>query len=44
MQEKTRGLLSRRRRIASTMKEQINHIRGWAFERAIRAAPQPIRR
>jgi len=23
------------------MKEQINHIRGWAFERAVRASPHP---
>jgi AAA+ superfamily predicted ATPase len=30
--------------LSRTMKEQINHIRGWAFERAIRASPQPIRR
>jgi hypothetical protein len=27
-----------------TMKEQSNHIRGWAFERAVRATPQGIRR
>jgi AAA+ superfamily predicted ATPase len=30
--------------LSRTMREQINHIRGWAFERAIRASPQPIRR
>jgi SpoVK/Ycf46/Vps4 family AAA+-type ATPase len=30
--------------LSRTMKEQINHIRGWAFERAIRATPQNIRR
>ena len=30
--------------LSRTMKEQINHIRGWAFERAIRASPLPIRR
>ena len=30
--------------LSRTMKEQINHIRSWAFERAIRASPQPIRR
>ncbi len=30
--------------LSRTMKEQINQIRGWAFERAIRASPQPIRR
>ncbi len=26
--------------ISKTMKEQVNHIRGWAFERAVRAAPR----
>jgi SpoVK/Ycf46/Vps4 family AAA+-type ATPase len=26
--------------LSRTMKEQINHIRGWAFERAIRASPR----
>ena len=30
--------------LSRTMKEQINAIRGWAFERAIRATPQGIRR
>ena len=30
--------------LSRTMKEQINHIRGWAFERALRATPQGIRR
>jgi SpoVK/Ycf46/Vps4 family AAA+-type ATPase len=30
--------------LSRTMKEQINQIRGWAFERAIRATPQGIRR
>jgi SpoVK/Ycf46/Vps4 family AAA+-type ATPase len=30
--------------LSRTMKEQINHIRGWAFERALRASPQPTRR
>ena len=25
--------------LSRTMKEQINHIRGWAFERAVRASP-----
>jgi hypothetical protein len=30
--------------LARTMKEQINHIRSWAFERAVRASPQPTRR
>jgi SpoVK/Ycf46/Vps4 family AAA+-type ATPase len=27
--------------LAQTMKEQINHIRSWAFERAVRASPLP---
>ena len=26
--------------LSRTMKEQINHIRGWAFERAVRASPR----
>jgi ATPase family associated with various cellular activities (AAA) len=30
--------------LSRTMKEQISHIRGWAFERAMRATPQGIRR
>ncbi len=30
--------------LSRTMKEQINHIRAWAFERAVRASPQNIRR
>jgi SpoVK/Ycf46/Vps4 family AAA+-type ATPase len=30
--------------LSRTMKEQINHIRGWAFERAIRASPQGLGR
>ncbi|MGH9665425.1 MAG: AAA family ATPase [Bryobacteraceae bacterium] len=29
--------------LSRTMKEQINHIRGWAFERAIRATPPLVR-
>ncbi len=28
--------------LSRTMKEQINHIRGWAFERAVRASPRPV--
>lgn len=28
--------------LSRTMKEQINHIRGWAFERAIRASPRQL--
>jgi SpoVK/Ycf46/Vps4 family AAA+-type ATPase len=27
--------------LSRTMKEQINHIRSWAFERAVRASPHP---
>ena len=30
--------------LSRTMKEQINHIRGWAFERAVRASPRPAGR
>ena len=30
--------------LSRTMKEQINHIRGWAFERAVRASPHAIGR
>ncbi len=30
--------------LSRTMKEQINHIRGWAFERAVRASPNPTGR
>jgi SpoVK/Ycf46/Vps4 family AAA+-type ATPase len=30
--------------LSRTMQEQINHIRGWAFERAMRASPQRIGR
>jgi AAA+ superfamily predicted ATPase len=30
--------------LSRTMKEQINHIRGWAFERAVRASPQAAAR
>ncbi|HLJ50343.1 MAG TPA: AAA family ATPase [Bryobacteraceae bacterium] len=30
--------------LSRTMKEQITHIRGWAFERALRASPQAARR
>jgi SpoVK/Ycf46/Vps4 family AAA+-type ATPase len=28
--------------LATTMKEQINHIRGWAFERAVRASKRDL--
>jgi SpoVK/Ycf46/Vps4 family AAA+-type ATPase len=30
--------------LSRTMKEQISHIRGWAFERAVRASPHPAGR
>ncbi len=30
--------------LSRTMKEQINHIRGWAFERAVRASAPAIRK
>jgi hypothetical protein len=30
--------------LSRTMKEQINHIRGWAFERAVKASPQAFDR
>jgi AAA+ superfamily predicted ATPase len=30
--------------LSRTMKEQINHIRGWAFERAVRASVPPARK
>jgi SpoVK/Ycf46/Vps4 family AAA+-type ATPase len=30
--------------LSRTMKEQINHIRSWAFERAVKASPQVVRR
>ncbi len=30
--------------LSRTMKEQINHIRGWAFERAVRASPRGVGR
>ena len=30
--------------LSRTMKEQINHIRGWAFERAVRASPNVLDR
>ena len=30
--------------LSRTMKEQINHIRSWAFERAVRASPQAVGR
>ena len=30
--------------LSRTMKEQINHIRQWAFQRAVRASPGPVAR
>ena len=30
--------------LSRTMKEQITHIRSWAFERAMRATPKPLQR
>jgi SpoVK/Ycf46/Vps4 family AAA+-type ATPase len=30
--------------LSRTMKEQINQIRGWAFERAVRASAPPVRK
>jgi hypothetical protein len=30
--------------LSRTMKEQIHHIRGWAFERAVRASPNQMDR
>jgi SpoVK/Ycf46/Vps4 family AAA+-type ATPase len=30
--------------LSRTMREQINHIRAWAFERAVRASPNPLDR
>ena len=29
--------------LSRTMKEQIDHIRAWAFERAVRASRRPVR-
>jgi hypothetical protein len=34
------GIAAKQVPLSRTMKEQISHIRGWAFERAIRASPQ----
>ena len=38
------GIAAKQVPLSRTMKEQINHIRGWAFERAIRASPHPQNR
>jgi len=34
------GIAAKMVPLSRTMKEQINHIRNWAFERAMRASPQ----
>ena len=34
------GIAAKTVPLSRTMKEQISHIRGWAFERAVRASPQ----
>jgi SpoVK/Ycf46/Vps4 family AAA+-type ATPase len=36
------GIAAKTVPLSRTMKEQISHIRGWAFERAVRASPQPL--
>jgi hypothetical protein len=33
------GIAAKTVPLSRTMKEQISHIRGWAFERALRASP-----
>ena len=38
------GIAAKQVPLSRTMKEQISHIRGWAFERAIRASPHPQNR
>ncbi len=38
------GIAAKTVPLSRTMKEQINHIRSWAFERAVRASPQPVGR
>jgi hypothetical protein len=37
------GIAAKMVPLSRTMKEQISHIRNWAFERAMRASPQPPR-
>lgn len=44
MEQDLIGVAVRTVPLSRTMKEQINNIRGWAFERAVRATPQGIRR
>jgi SpoVK/Ycf46/Vps4 family AAA+-type ATPase len=36
------GIAAKTIPLSRTMKEQISHIRGWAFERAVRASPQAL--
>jgi SpoVK/Ycf46/Vps4 family AAA+-type ATPase len=36
------GIAAKTVPLSRTMKEQMSHIRGWAFERAIRASPQAL--
>jgi len=38
------GIAAKTVPLSRTMHEQINHIRAWAFERALRASPPPIGR
>ena len=38
------GIAARTVPLSRTMNEQINLIRAWAFERALRASPQPVGR
>ena len=40
--EWTIGIAAKTVPLSRTMKEQISHIRGWAFERAVRASPQSL--
>jgi SpoVK/Ycf46/Vps4 family AAA+-type ATPase len=36
------GIAAKTVPLSRTMKEQMSHIRGWAFERAVRASPQSL--
>jgi SpoVK/Ycf46/Vps4 family AAA+-type ATPase len=38
------GIAAKMVPLSRTMKEQISRIRGWAFERAVRASPHPVGR
>jgi SpoVK/Ycf46/Vps4 family AAA+-type ATPase len=38
------GIAAKTVPLSRTMKEQMSHIRGWAFERAVRASPQALGR